>query len=267
MGIGDQVMAAGRAKLLHKKTGKRVCIGRCPSILWSPLYSDIPYLVKPGEKEQDDQIWLLDCPGARPYIDYQGTRLHRDNRRMSRKRFRRWVWVDKHTPEPMEIFFSEEEEYERDMLKKRKFILVNPHQKQKAPPNKTWPFEYFQEVVNSLKDDYEIIQLKKDHGEPSLQHATSYALTLRQLAVYISTAALVVSGEGLFHHLAAAFKTPTVVLFGGFISPDITGYDYQQSIYVQDKNVLGVREATEAGRNIMLSITPELVLDLAEDLL
>jgi len=175
--------------------------------------------------------------------------------------------VDKHTPEPMEIFFSEEEEYERDMLKKRKFILVNPHQKQKAPPNKTWPFEYFQEVVNSLKDDYEIIQLKKDHGEPSLQHATSYALTLRQLAVYISTAALVVSGEGLFHHLAAAFKTPTVVLFGGFISPDITGYDYQQSIYVQDKNVLGVREATEAGRNIMLSITPELVLDLAEDLL
>jgi len=156
---------------------------------------------------------------------------------------------------------------QRDMLKKRQFILVNPHQKPKAPPNKTWPFEYFQEVVNSLKDDHEIIQLKEHHGQPSLLNATSYALNLRQLAAYISTATLVISGEGLFHHLSAAFKTPTVVLFGGFVSPDVTGYDYQQSIYVQDRNVLGVREATEAGRNIMLSITPELVLNLAEDLL
>jgi len=172
-----------------------------------------------------------------------------------------------HVPEPMEIFFSEEEEYERDLLKKRRFILVNPHQKPKAPPNKTWPFEYFQEVVNSLRDDHEIIQLKEHHGQSSLLNATSYAPTLRQLAVYISSAVLVVSGEGLFHHLSAAFQTPTVVLFGGFVSPDVTGYDYQQSIYVQDKNVLGVREATEAGRNIMLSITPELVLNLAEDLL
>jgi len=267
MGIGDQVMAAGRAKLLHKKTGKRVCIGNSSTILWSPLYDNIPYLVKPGEKEQDDQIWLHDCPGARPYIDYQGTRLHRDNRRMSRKRFRRWVWVDKHTPEPMKIFFTEEEEYERDMLKKRKFIVVNPHQKPKAPPNKTWPFEFFQEVVYGLRHEYEIVQLQKDHGEPTLKNTTYYTPTLRQLAVYISTAVLVVTGEGLFHHLAAAFKTPTVVLFGGFISPDITGYDYQQSIYVQDKDVLGVREETEAGQNIMFSITPELVLDLAEGLL
>jgi len=267
MGIGDQVMAAGRAKLLHKKTGKRVCIGNRPNLLWSPLYSDNPYLVKSGEKASDDQIWLHDCPGARPYIDYQGTRLHSDNRRMSGKRFRRWVWMKNHVPEPMEVFFSEEEEYERDLLKKRRFILVNPHQKPKAPPNKRWPFEYFQEVVNSLKDDHEIIQLKEHHGQPSLLNATSYAPTLRQLAVYISSAVLVVSGEGLFHHLSAAFQTPTVVLFGGFVSPDVTGYDYQQSIYVRDRNVLGVREATEAGRNIMLSITPELVLNLAEDLL
>jgi len=267
MGVGDQVMAAGRAKLLHRETGKRVCIGKRPVLIWSPLYCNIPYIVNPGEPSSDDQIWLDDCPGSRPYIDYQGTRLHTDNRRMVGKKFRRWVYNDKHTPEPMEVVFTQEEEWEREVLAKRRFIIINPHIKGKAPESKRWPFEYYQEVVNSMKEGFEIIQPKQDPSEPTLVGAQPMVLDLRQLAVYLSTAALVICSEGLLHHLAAAFKTRAVVLFGGFISPHVTGYRFQHSIYVKDKDVLGVRERTEAGEKIMRAITPQHVMNLAEEAL
>lgn len=236
-------------------------------MIWSPLYSNNPYIVNPGENSSDDQIWLNDSPGDRPYIDYQGTRLHTDNRRMAGKKFRRWVYNDSHTPEPMEIFFTEQEHWQCDQLKKRKFILVNPHVKRKAPPNKKWPFFYYQDIVDKMCEHVEIIQPRRVASERPLKHCKQVELDLRQLAVYISTAALVICSEGLLHHLAAAFKTPAIVLFGGFIPPNVTGYDYQQSIYVQDKDVIGVREETEAGQAIMKSISSEHVLGLAEDLL
>jgi len=267
MGVGDQVMAAGKAKLLHRDTGRRVCIGKRPVLIWSPLYSNNPYIVTPGEPSSDDQIWLNDSPGDRPYIDYQGTRLHTDNRRMVGKKFRTWVYNVKHTPEPMEIFFTEQEHWQCDQLKKREFILVNPHVKRKAPPNKRWPFEYYQDVVDSMCEKIDIIQPKREMNEPTLERVTCMELDLRQLAVYISTAALIICNEGLLHHIAAAFSTPAIVLFGGYIPANVTGYDYQQSIYVQDKDVIGVREETEAGQAIMKSISPEHVVGLAEELL
>lgn len=267
MGIGDQVMAAGRAKLLHKATGKRICIGKYPTILWSPLYNQNPYLVSPSEGDSGACKWLEDSPGSRPYIDYQGTRLHSDNRRMVGKKFRRWVFMKNHSPEPMEIFFTHQEEWERDQLRKRPYILLSPHIKSKAPPNKKWPFEYYQQLVDNLKNDLHIIQSKKDHSEEELMGVDGRQLNVRELAVYISTAALVICSEGLLHHLAAAFNTPAIVFFGGFISPNVTGYDYQQSIYVQDKDVLGVREETVAGQEIMRSISPEHVEALAREIL
>jgi len=263
MGIGDQVMAAGKAKLLHKETGKRVCIGKQPRILWSALYDKNPYLVQPSEQRLDDQIWLHDYPGARPYIDYQGTRLHSDNRRAVGKHFRRWVFMESHSAEPMEVFFSDQEEWERDLLRKKKYILINPNIKPKAPPNKCWPFEYYQALVDDLKKDFEIVQPQKDPSERILKDVIPWSLDLRELAVHISTATLVISSEGLLHHLAAAFHTPAVVFFGGFVSPNVTGYDYQESIYVQDESVLGVREATEEGQSIMRAISPEHVIAVA----
>jgi len=167
----------------------------------------------------------------------------------------------------MEIFFTEQEHWQCDQLKKREFILVNPHVKRKAPPNKRWPFEYYQDVVDSMCEKIDIIQPKREMNEPTLERVTCMELDLRQLAVYISTAALIICNEGLLHHIAAAFSTPAIVLFGGYIPANVTGYDYQQSIYVQDKDVIGVREETEAGQAIMKSISPEHVVGLAEELL
>ena len=38
--------------------------------------------------------------------------------------------------------------------------------------------------------------------------------------------------EGGFHHAAAALNKKAVVIFGGFIDPLVTGYDFHNNIYV-----------------------------------
>ena len=37
--------------------------------------------------------------------------------------------------------------------------------------------------------------------------------------------------EGGLHHAAAALGTPTIVIFGGFISPRQTGYPHQVNLF------------------------------------
>lgn len=259
MGIGDQLMAAGRAKLLHRETGKRIAIGRYPRILWSELYENNPYLVKPTELFEEDmgsRLWLEDCSGKRPYINYVATICCKDNKGL--KRPFRWIWVESHRAEPAEIFLSLDEMREQQFLN-YPYVLIEPNLKRIAPDAKRWPFEYYQEVVDNLPKDMRVIQPTHNKG-PILKGVEAKDMTLRQFVVYISRAALLITNEGLPNHIAACFKTPTIAMFGGFIDPVITGYPFHHNFYVKDDRVTGVRYPTAAGKQVMKGIKPEQVM-------
>ena len=44
-----------------------------------------------------------------------------------------------------------------------------------------------------------------------------------------------VGPEGGFGHVAAALNKKAVLYFGGWISPDVIGYDFHENIYYQHK--------------------------------
>jgi len=258
MGIGDQVMAAGRAKLLHRKTGKKVAIGRPNQILWCELYDNNPYLVSPTDNLPDDEfVELLDYPGHRPYIDYEGTLLHADNRRLKGiKNCQRWVWNYRNgPPEPAEVFLSMEECWQAGRYMTKDFVIVDPHIKVKAPPHKKWYFSHFQEVVDAIRGYVEVIQPTYGSG-PILDGVTPRRTSVREIAVWMSEAKCVITNEGLLHHLAAAFSTPAVVIAGAFITKDVTGYQYQTWFQKHDKRVIGMRAESPAGFEVMKDIKP-----------
>ena len=53
---------------------------------------------------------------------------------------------------------------------------------------------------------------------------------LSELRSFIFGKDLIICVEGGIHHLAAALGTPAVVIYGGFIKPEWTGYSYQANI-------------------------------------
>ena len=264
MGIGDQVMAAGRAKLLHRESGKKIAIARPPAtLLTCDLYNFNPYLISLQHiSVRPDVHWLFDYPGARPYINYEATRAHPENKGTGKK-VRRWIFNMDHRPEPMEVVFSPEEEfYIKDVIgTSGRYALVEPHIKSNAPPQKQWPFDYYQDLVNVLKDHIHVIQpIHRQGPSQVLEGVTAAPMTLRQLACWMSGAVIVITGEGLQHHLAAAFDTPAVVIAGAFVPKKVTGYEYQSWIERPNANALGVRVPFGLGADIMNSIEPSEVI-------
>ena len=262
-------MAAGRAKLLHRETDKLIAIGRPPGILIPcDLYNYNPYILRSRSVYNEiDVAWIFDHSGNRPYIDYHATRQHPDNKGM-RKPYR-WVWNMEHTPEPAEIFFSPEEEWQiENHFERREYILVDPHTKRRAPPMKRWPFAYYQDVVYEIARHVEVIQPIYLHGEDRLLDGVKARIAnLRELAVLMSRAKCFLGNEGLPHHLAAALDTPAVVIAGAFIPKSLTGYPSQTWFEVEDKRVLGVRGQIQAGFDAMAQIKPQQVISAVKRIL
>ena len=262
-------MAAGRAKLLHRETGKLIAIGRPPNVLIPcDLYNYNPYLLRSGTVcKEADVMWIFDHSGNRPYIDYHATRHHPDNK--GRRKPYRWVWNMEYTPEPAEIFFSPEEKWQiENQLERREYILVDPHIKRRAPSMKRWPFAYYQDVVDEIRKHIEVIQpinIRED-GRP-LEGVTVHNANLRELAVLMSCAKCFLGNEGLPHHLAAALNIPAVVIAGAFIPKSLTGYPSQTWFETYNERVIGVRDPSLPGICIMNDISPQQVITAVKRIL
>jgi ADP-heptose:LPS heptosyltransferase len=67
--------------------------------------------------------------------------------------------------------------------------------------------------------------------------------------------------EGAMHHACAALNTPAVVIYGGYISPAVTGYDTQTSLFTGGDLGCGMRHPCRHCDRAMASIKPETVAD------
>lgn len=76
----------------------------------------------------------------------------------------------------------------------------------------------------------------------------------------LSRASAYVGHEGGLHHAAAALGIPGVVIFGGFISPETTGYDCHVNLFTGG-NACGNRTPCMHCRDAMNRITPEAVAE------
>lgn len=230
MGFGDQLLAAGQAKLLHRKTGKKIAIGRPrDKVYWSAFYEHNPYLVR---NPKGDFVWLENYPGHRGYF------LRKDSEK--------WYWNYDYRAEPAEIFWGKDE-----VVTPGDYVVVEPHTKGGASPAKKWP--YYQAVVDLMRD----VEFRQpDYGLPILRNVKPIKTTLRQAALLIAGARAVLLPDGCLQHVSAAVGTPGVVIFGGFAPKEVLGYPIHTTL---GDGAYGYREDCEASRDAMEKIRPETV--------
>ena len=103
-----------------------------------------------------------------------------------------------------------------------------PWQKSVAS-NKDWGEHKYRKVAAELKrQGCHIIQFKHKNSRRILPEASLIdAGNFRKAIAALSRARLYVGPEGGMHHAAAAVHVPAVVLFGGFIPPQVMGYENQ----------------------------------------
>lgn len=246
MGLGDEVMMTARVK--KTKNDYEITYGKKPWLIlpltqngtpyWNPVFDNnpnIPLLSRSQHWDYSD-IFIDDNNIIPIYQRQNGYRHYVDSAKSIPGMSYAWKPWD---IEPGEIYFSQAEKDNIKELKEnkqllygtRKLIIVEPAIKTDLQRNKEWPEHYWIEVIEQLKHQgHEVYQFAHPYMK---NYQIVEALNIdgiRHMLCALSIADAIVSIEGGLHHCAAALGIPGVVIFGGFISPEITGYKIHRNL-------------------------------------
>ncbi len=258
MGLGDNLMAAGMAKGAAAR-GKRIAFGNGSNILWDQnseqIFRNNPNIASPGDEADDDLEWIH---------FYKGHRIY--NRHDYAKD--KWIWNYDFKPMPGEIFFNDEELAFADKAAQN-FIIVEPYvpEYKSCATNKTWPLIRYVHVVELLKRKGVSVQQFRNSGSPLPGVGTIKAPSFRHALAVLSRASLYIGPEGGLHHGAAAVKIPAVVIFGGFIPPQVTGYDSHTNMTGDSEKACGSLGPCSHCKQAMESIKVKHVYHAAKGIL
>jgi hypothetical protein len=245
MGVGDSLMCTALARRAQETDPRKVrVVGADKVVRWDDVWLHNPRFAQPGEV--GDFQDLPYGPGLRPYI--------------AGKSDVRWKWRA-HKCEPGEIYFTPAElAFARAWDTGRVRVLIEPHLKPRASPNKRWYRQNWQTLVAS-RPDIEWVQFGP-RGTDVLTGVRFFETpTFRQACAMLQLCDAAVLIEGGLHHAAAAVNTPAVVIYGGFISPGQTGYDMHRNLVAGQYNgPCGMRVPCDHCARAMGEITPAMVL-------
>jgi hypothetical protein len=247
MGVGDELLAAGRAEALWRINRRRVKIlDRNDRPRWHPVWNGNPALAMP-EEEGEFEL-LKDCGHFRPYM-----------RDIADTQYR----FTAYRPRWASLYFTDSEM--AFGAANVGHVILEPNLKPRAPRNKDWGWPRWERLAWLLADlplaQVGPLGTKTLQGVPLIETPD-----FRMAAAVLKFSRVYVGHEGGLHHAAAAVRLPAVVIFGGFISPAVTGYAEQTSLTAQG---LGVEHPYGCGRRVecphcadaMAQITPERVAD------
>jgi len=215
MGLGDEVMASGLARAV-RKNGNRAAFGDGRRIMWGPWSEEIfrhnPHIARPGDERDGDLQWIDFYKGHRHYNKLD-------------KVLGRWIWNYGFKATPGEIIFDSREIEYADKIGQF-FVVIEPNVPwhKSVAPNKDWGLGRYQQVADRLLlAGYDVVQFS--HGRDRLRGVRMVETpTFRHALAALNRASVAVLPEGGLHHGAAALGIPAVVIFGGFVPPQVTGY-------------------------------------------
>ncbi len=249
MGLGDEIMALGRAEQIFKDTGKPVAICREGGYAREhAAWNGNPAVDMFSTKK------ILDGGGCRPYIHrWEG---------------RRAVFNLDYRPHAGKIWLTDEEQlFAASMAPSGRFCVVAPFLKDAASPNKDWGQENWEAVIDGLP--LPVLQLLPTKDTPVIKGARGlYTPSFRQAAAVIARADFVMCNEGGTHHMAASMGVRAVVIFGAFVPPLVTGYPEHINIAVETpEGFCGNFDPCKHCQNALALVTPSMVKSAVEGLL
>lgn len=249
MGIGDEVMVTGHARVMQLTDPRKVKLMYERPNHWNEVFENNPRLARPGE-QGDFQTYQPRVSGLRPYA--------------ASKSERRWIWRD-YRPPVGELYFTKMETTQAAAFSVD--AILEPSMKPRASPNKDWGWERWQALAILMRDaGFKSAQL----GPRGTKVLNSVRLiettTFRFAAAVLARARIAVLPEGGLHHAAAALGVKSVVIFGGYISPNQTGYDHQANLFTGG-TPCGMRTPCAHCADAMSKITPEEVMRSVQRLL
>jgi ADP-heptose:LPS heptosyltransferase len=233
MGWGDELIAAGEARKARQETGRRVMIAGGMHPEHTKVWDYCPDV----DQKSDYKIFV--GHGHRPYISA--------NHKWKRYR-----------PTPARIELTQDLKDWGSQFGQG-FVIIEPNVKLgSSKANKDWGVANYQQVVDNLPQ-YKFVQYSYPNARKLFNVMNIPTPSFIHGLALMERAAGYLGPEGGLHHAAAAFGKPAVVIFGGFISPQVTGYDMHCNIFTGTG--LGCASRVKCQCNCLTSISPGQVIE------
>lgn len=214
-------MAAGHAESVYRSSPKLGPVAICDKMnapRWHEVWEGNPAIAKPPITYKARRV--RNATGCRPYIKYPFTRN-------TPCRFTGWRARDY----VGRIYLTDAEAAWADSVRtfNGRYVVIEPSANTQNNPNKVWMWDRWIAVIQQFRDRVPFVQPV---------HKTSVVAPgvipvkcgYRHAAALISRSVMYVGTEGGLHHAAAALDRAAVVIFGGFIKSQITGYPIHHNI-------------------------------------
>jgi ADP-heptose:LPS heptosyltransferase len=180
-----------------------------------------------------------------PYVAWVTTKHLKTTRRHIKPKYRVLDGTEKSFIEQMrayigwegravpQLYLSEAEKRKARQRFPFPYFAIAPTGKSGFSANrKEWGIDNFQHLLGMLADlDLRAVQVGLA-GDPLLAHVEdARGLSLRETAAVIDHAELFLGLEGGLMHLAKSVGKPSVIIYGGYIRPQISGYADNLNIY------------------------------------
>lgn len=230
MGFGDAIMAAGQAQVLYDRlcsldhhTPPVMICEQSGAPRWHYLWENNPVIVcpKPGAARREPSI--LTGKGCLPYIQYPFSEASgwRFSSTWRARDHRARYYLHDHEYDYAASIYADYGPY----------VVVEPPALNRNV-NRRGPIEFWYALVAQVRPHLplRLVQLAHDQAQllpdvPPIAHSS-----FRQVAAILSGASLLITVEGGLAHMAATLATPTVVLWGGCIDPNVLGYPEQANL-------------------------------------
>lgn len=215
-------------------------------VAWSEVWENNPRIARPDEQGDFQIIY-----GRDKVTNMRGYHTGKTDAQ--------WFYNFDFRPQVGEIYLTDEEKAFGAKYSGR--IILEPHIKPGASPNKRWPWVNWNKLVWLAGPNYRFAQMGS--ADTSELAGVEFIPTpsFRMAAAVIAGARACVLPEGGLHHVAAALGVSAVVLMGGFTPIELTGYNIHINLGASLGEACGMRQPCEHCKKWMASIKPETVLN------
>lgn len=143
-----------------------------------------------------------------------------------------------------EIFLDEKENSSvSEKLKKlpEVFLTIEPYSKDNYTPNRAYPIEKWQKVVNDIYEKIPVVQLGlPGHTLENVIDLTGET-TFREASGIIQKSSLFVSSEGGLVHAATSTDTKSLVIITGYQTTKMVGYPQNYNVNISSHGPCGLK--------------------------
>lgn len=237
--IGDNVVITGLISQLKKKTNSRIVLftqrsevfennPNIKKIICLKKYFYLFYFLKlfQGKRVVEFNI------NTHPYKDIYELLKATENKNYTKHlseiiggNLSKFIDFDK---SKNEIYFSDTEIKNFRMkfseILKNKFSIILPHSKSTFTPVRSWGYDNYQQLVNSLNLNW--CQIGTIEEKP-LKNITNLngKTDIRELLFLVQNCSFVLSNDGSLNHIANCFNVTSFVIMSGFTKKEFIEYD------------------------------------------